>query len=295
MCVYSIKDLEQLSGIKAHTLRIWEQRFNIISPNRTDTNIRLYSDDDLKLVLNISLLKDNGYKISKIVKMSEEEMRTEAIKLTEKKLTYPEQIQALTLAMIEMDEQRFEKIMASNILQLGFEKTMINVVFPFFQRIGILWQTGSISPAHEHFVSHLVRQKLMVAIDGQYHMITDHSKKFLLFLPEEETHELTLLFSSYIIKVRKHHPIYLGPDSPLEAIKSIYDVHKPDYLLSIATSAPGLSQIQNYVNKLSELTPDATVLLSGFQIVGQELKRPSNVIFMNHFEDLISFVEDINN
>ena len=122
MCVYSIKDLEHLSGIKAHTLRIWEQRYNFINPKRTKTNIRYYDDQDLKLVLNISLLKDNGFKISKISKMSEEDMSREVMKITEKKLSYTEQIHALTISMVELNERRFEKIMATNILQLGFER-----------------------------------------------------------------------------------------------------------------------------------------------------------------------------
>jgi MerR family transcriptional regulator, light-induced transcriptional regulator len=293
MCVYSIKDLEQLSGIKAHTLRIWEQRYNFISPKRTDTNIRYYSDEDLKLVLNISLLKDNGYKISKILKMTDEQLRDEALKLTERKLAYPEQIQALTLSMIELDEARFEKIIATNILQSGFEHTMINIIFPFFHRIGILWQTGSITPVHEHFISNLVRQKLMVAIDGQFNTVSEHSKKFLLFLHENEMHELTLLFSAYAIKARKHNVIYLGQNLPLENLFSIYDAHKPDYILTIATTAPSQGQIQGYIDCLSEKFDQSIILVSGWQVVGQDLRQPHNVVFLNHFKDLLRLVDDL--
>jgi MerR family transcriptional regulator, light-induced transcriptional regulator len=149
MSNYSIRDLEQLSGIKAHTLRIWEQRYNIIAPKRTDTNIRLYDDQDLKLVLNISLLKEHGYKISEISKMSSEEMNNEVITISDKKLNYPDQIHALTISMIDLDEDRFEKIISTNILQFGFENTMINIIYPFLSRIGTLWVTGSIGPAQE--------------------------------------------------------------------------------------------------------------------------------------------------
>jgi MerR family transcriptional regulator, light-induced transcriptional regulator len=294
MCVYSIKDLEHLSGIKAHTLRIWEQRYNFIAPKRTDTNIRYYSGEDLKLVLNISLLKDNGYKISKILKMSDDELRSEALKLAENKLAYPEQIQALTLSMIELDEARFEKIMATNILQSGFERTMINVVFPFLHRIGILWQTGSITPLYEHFISHLIRQKIMVAIDGQHSAMNGHAKKFMLFLHEDEMHELTLLFSAYVIKVRKHHVIYLGQNLPLENLAAIYENHKPDYIVTVATSSPGQSLIQGYVDLLSEKFKPSTILMSGGQVVGQDLKQPANVRFMPRLDDLVQFVEELN-
>jgi MerR family transcriptional regulator, light-induced transcriptional regulator len=291
MCVYSIRDIEQLSGIKAHTLRIWEQRYNFISPKRTETNIRYYSDEDLKLVLNISLLKDNGYKISKIIKMSDEQLREEALKLTEQRLAYPEQIQALTLSMIELDEARFEKIIATNILQSGFEHTMINIVFPFFHRIGTLWQTGSITPVHEHFISHLVRQKLMVAIDGQFNTANERPKKFMLFLHEDEMHELTLLFSAYVIKSRKHHVLYLGQNLPLDDMLAIYETHKPEFVLTVVTTTPNQGQIQEYVNHLAEKLKYSTVLISGLQVVGHDLSQPENVVLLNRFNDLVQFVE----
>ena len=221
MSTYSIKDLELLSGIKAHTLRIWEQRYQFILPKRTDTNIRYYDDDDLKLVLNIALLKDNGYKISKIAKMEGAKMREEVLRLTDKNLRYPDQINALTFAMIDLDEDRFEKIMASNILKLGFESTMINVIYPFLSKIGVLWQTGAINPAQEHFISNLIRQKLIVAIDGQFVNIHENSSKYLLYLPAGKLHELTLLFICYLIKARHQKVVYFGQSLPFEDLKSI--------------------------------------------------------------------------
>lgn len=207
MSVYSIRDLEQLSGIKAHTLRIWEQRYNIVSPKRTDSNIRYYDDVDLKLILNISLLKDHGFKISHIAEMSEAEMKGEIIKITSKSNSSSEQVQALTLAMIELDEERFDKIISTNVLQLGFERTMMQIIYPFLVRVGVLWQTGAIHPAQEHFISNLIRQKLIVAIDGQVVKHNPNAKKFLLFLPEGELHELSLLFANYLVKSRNHKVI----------------------------------------------------------------------------------------
>ncbi|MEX0883706.1 MAG: MerR family transcriptional regulator, partial [Cyclobacteriaceae bacterium] len=202
MKYYSIKDLEQLSGIKAHTLRIWEQRYKILKPKRTETNIRYYDDDDLKLILNVALLNDNGFKISKIAKLNMEDIKSEILKLTERSFKFDDQIHALIIAMVELDEERFEKIISTNILKIGFELTMINIIYPFLSKIGILWQTGSIHPGQEHFISNLVRQKLIVAIDGQ--MYTGGGKKFLLFLPEGELHEISLLFSSYLLKSNGH-------------------------------------------------------------------------------------------
>ncbi|RRB03903.1 MerR family transcriptional regulator [Larkinella rosea] len=287
MSNYSIKDLEQLSGIKAHTLRIWEQRYNIISPKRTDTNIRTYDDLDLKLVLNISLLKDHGFKISEISKMSMVEMTREVVTISDRKLNYPDQIHALTLSMIDLDEDRFEKIISTNILQFGFEKTMIYIIYPFLSRIGTLWVTGSIGPAQEHFMSNLIRQKIIVAIDGQVHKQRPTGKKYLLFLPEGELHEIGLLFASYMIRARQNRVIYLGQSLPLNELEFAYRQHKPDYLFASITSSPSNHEVQPYVDRLASLFPEAQLLLTGYQVVGQDIRTPSNTLIINTTEDLI--------
>lgn len=294
MSTYSIKDLEQLSGIKAHTLRIWEQRYQFILPKRTETNIRYYDDKDLKLVLNIALLKDNGYKISKIAGMDEDDMNHEVLRLTEKNLRYPDQIHALTLAMIDLDEDRFEKIMATNILKLGFESTMINVIYPFLSKIGVLWQTGAINPSQEHFISNLIRQKLIVAIDGQFVSNSDSQHKYLLYLPEGELHELTLLFLCYIIKARRNKVVYFGQNLPFDDLKSIHHVHKPDYILTIITTSPHAGEVKNYVNKLSSTFPESEILLSGYQVIGQRIKSKDNVKVFTRIDHIIQFVEEMN-
>lgn len=294
MSSYSIKDLEQLSGIKAHTLRIWEQRYDFIKPKRTDTNIRYYDDSDLKLILNVSLLKENGHKISKISQMQYNDMQNEVIKLTEKKLSYPEQIHSLTLAMIDHDEERFEKIMSTIILQLGFQMTMIKVIYPFLIKIGILWQTGAITPSQEHFISNLIRQKIIVAIDGLFVPATEYKKKYLLFLPEEEMHELSLLFSSYIIKSRKNKVIYIGQSTPFDDVIKIYNQLKPDYLLTVLTTHPQPCEVQPYLNKLSQTFHNSKILVSGRQLLGEELETGKNMILLNKLEDLVDFVEENN-
>ncbi|GAB3910965.1 MerR family transcriptional regulator [Larkinella knui] len=287
MSNYSIKDLEQLSGIKAHTLRIWEQRYNIISPKRTDTNIRTYDDLDLKLVLNISLLKDHGFKISEISKMSLGEMTNEVITISDRKLNYPDQIHALTISMIDLDEDRFEKIISTNILQFGFENTMIYIIYPFLSRIGTLWVTGSIGPAQEHFMSNLIRQKIIVAIDGQVSKQSSTAKKYLLFLPEGELHEIGLLFANYIIRARNNKVIYLGQSLPLSELEFAYNLHKPDYIFASITSSPSNHEVQPYVEKLAGRFPDTQLLFTGYQVVGQDIQTPSNALIINNISDLI--------
>ncbi|GAB3247405.1 MerR family transcriptional regulator [Larkinella harenae] len=287
MSNYSIRDLEQLSGIKAHTLRIWEQRYNIISPKRTDTNIRTYDDVDLKLVLNISLLKEHGFKISEISKMSLGEMSQEVITISDRQLNYPDQIHALTLAMVDLDEERFDKVISTNILQFGFESTMIHIIYPFLGRIGTLWVTGSIGPAQEHFMSSLIRQKIIVAIDGQVSKQRSTAKKYLLFLPEGELHEIGLLFANYVIRARQNKVIYLGQNLPLSELEFACEVHKPDYLFTTITSSPSNHEVQPYVNHLATRFPDTQLLLTGYQVVGQDIETPDSVTIINNTDDLI--------
>jgi MerR family transcriptional regulator, light-induced transcriptional regulator len=292
MSTYSIKDLEQLSGIKAHTLRIWEQRYDILSPDRTDTNIRTYDDNDLKLVLNIALLKDHGYKISEISKMPPEELAKEVLLISDKQLNYPDQIHALTISMLDLDEERFEKIVSTNTLQFGFENMMINIIYPFLSRIGTLWITGSIGPAQEHFISNLIRQKLIVAIDGQLPSLRNGAKKYLLYLPEGEMHEISLLFANYIIRSRQNKVIYLGQSLPFSELGFAHGMHKPDYIFSVITSVPGQNEIQRYVYKLAKEFPDSKILLTGYQVVGQDIDCPDNVEIITQIKYLMDIASE---
>jgi DNA-binding transcriptional MerR regulator len=288
MSTYSIRDLEQLSGIKAHTLRIWEQRYAILAPERTDTNIRTYDDEALKLVLNISLLKDHGYKISEISKLSPDEMSREVIRISDRHLNYPDQIQALTIAMLDLNEERFEKIVNANSFQFGFENTMIHIVYPFLNRIGTLWVTGSVGPAQEHFITNLIRQKIIVAIDGQVRNYRPASKKYMLFLPEGEFHEISLLFANFLIRTRANQTIYLGQSLPFNELAFAYKLHQPDYIFTVLTSVPANHEVQPFVNRLANTFPNAQMLLTGYQVVGQDIDTPENVTIINQINELIT-------
>lgn len=291
MSNYSIRDLEQLSGIKAHTLRIWEQRYNIINPKRTDTNIRTYDDKDLKLVLNIALLKDHDYKISEIAKLSIEELSKKVLTISEQQLSYPDQIHALTIAMIDIDEDRFEKIMATNILQFGFENTMINIIYPFLSRIGILWVTGSIGAGQEHFITNLIRQKIIVAIDGQVVRLHADSKKYVLFTPEGELHEIPLLFANYILRARNNKVVYLGQSLPFTELQFVCELHQPDYIFSVITSTPGQDEVQQFVNHLGESFPTIKIILTGYQVIAQGIELPPNAEIIVNANRLMAIAE----
>ncbi|WP_286756390.1 MerR family transcriptional regulator [Roseivirga sp. UBA838] len=292
MANYSIKDLEHLSGIKAHTLRIWEQRYGLINPKRTDTNIRFYDQDDLKLILNVSLLKDNGFKISKIAQMSKEEMHETVLEIADKATSFADQIYGLTLAMIDLDEQRFEKIISSNTLKIGFERTMLNIIYPFLTKIGIMWITDSINPAQEHFISNLIRQKVIVAIDGQYETFDEEAKKYMLFLPEGELHELSLLFANYLIRARGNRVVYLGQNMPFQDLQVAFNAYKPDYLLTIMTTKDRNISTEEYLANLADNFSDTPILVAGSQVIGQDLELKENIVQIANPNHLLEFIEE---
>ena len=290
MAAYSIKELEHLSGIKAHTIRIWEQRYGILNPKRTETNIRYYDDSDLKTILNISVLNENGYKISKIAQMSRPELAKEVQKLMQLRVPDSQQLNALLLAMIEMDEERFDRLLTTIIIQKGLEQTMLDVICPLLVKIGILWQTGTISPAQEHFVSNIIRQKLFVAIDGQVPVNRASSDRFLLFLPEGEMHEIGLLFTNYVLRKRGNHVLYLGQHQPVSDLQATVQNYQPHYICTAFTIIPEREQIQHYIQYLAELAPGVMIFVSGQQVQNYHLTFPANVIHVTtlpHFIELI--------
>jgi MerR family transcriptional regulator, light-induced transcriptional regulator len=272
---YSIRDLERLTGVKAHTIRIWEQRYQLLHPERSDTNIRNYCDHNLKKLISIAILNKNGFRISKIAGMSDEEIASELMLTIE--ADNDSRIDNLVLAMIEMNEQRFEKILNHSILQQGLEESLIHVVYPFFRKVGLLWLTGSIIPAQEHFISNLIRQKIIVAIDGLDNQPKTDAPGFLLFLPEWEMHEIGLLFYTYLIKKRGFPVIYLGQVVPFEDVKAVYQLKKPSYLLSIFTTGEFSEQIQLYINKLGESFESSRVFINGLQMHEGSFNLPPNI------------------
>lgn len=225
--------------------------------------------------------------------MSREEIGEKVVGISDSNLEFPNQVNALVIAMVNLDEVRFEKIISTNTLQFGFEKTMMNIVYPFLSRVGILWQTGSINPAHEHFITNLIRQKLVVAIDGQLSPQNPQAQKYVLYLPEGELHELSLLFAAYVIKSRHNRAIYLGQSLPLKDIELIGEVYNPDYVMTIITSYPTKDEIIAYVREMKKKCPGAKVLLSGYQAlqIKPELVALGDVIVLEQIQEIIDFVD----
>ena len=260
---FSIKELESLTGIKAHTIRIWEQRYQFLRPSRTDTNIRRYNNEELKTLLTVSLLNKYGYKISKIDEMLPSQ-RTEAVL----NLPQPEAIDEHTIheligCMIDLKSNEFERILGEQIALHGIEKTITGIVFLFLERVGILWQSGRLRPVQEHIVSAIIRQKIGYAIDG-LPAVSSASPLFILYLPEGEHHELGLLYVYYLLRKKGLATIYLGADVPFQDIQYILKVKQPQYLYLHLTSLPGQPKLRRYLQQLEEHAQSTSILISGY-------------------------------
>jgi MerR family transcriptional regulator, light-induced transcriptional regulator len=292
MIRYSIKELEKITGIKAHTIRIWEKRYGIVEPSRTATNIRYYSDNDLRHLMNVAILNKYGYKISNIQSMSSDEITNCVVDLTHQVIDNDHQVDNLVMSMLEIDEQRFEKIISSSIIKHGFEYTFENLLYKFLERIGIMWQTGAVIPAQEHFISQLIRQKLILAIDGQHELLNNY-KTFLLFLPEKEYHELALLYLQLLIRKAGHKVIYLGQNVPFRDLKNVFDIHKIDFMLTSLASKLTEENLAELILELELLYSDKQILIGGNILFETAFDLPANFTSFRTIKDFTDFLEKV--
>ena len=288
MTSFTIKDLENLSGIKAHTIRIWEQRYSFLKPQRTDTNIRYYSNDELKTILNIALLNKYGFKISHIDKMNQDEINLKLQSLTDSTAQQERIINNLIASMVDMDMERFEEIVDQQIALKGVERVIQNTLFPFLERIGILWQTDHINPAQEHLVTNIIRQKIIVGIET-VRPHTTINKTFLLFLPETEYHEIGLLYLYFILKSKGFQVVYLGSNVPHKDVAYIARLKKPDFMFSHVTGAGPSGRLEKYFFHLREQTAGIPYLVSG-QVIYQHIKFPVDVQIKRSLAEVMEFI-----
>jgi len=291
MAEYKISDLETLTGIKAHTIRIWEKRYGLISPNRTETKIRKYSDSELVQLLNVALLNKHGYKISKIANMNSIDIGEHVQKL-ESDQNEDVSMERLILSMVEIDEALFSKTLKLLIDKKGLEKTFTETIIDFLDRIGIMWQVGSITPAQEHFISNLIRQKVVSAIDDLSGEKTTN-QSVLLYLPEHEWHELSLLFYQFVLRKRGIKTYYLGQSVPYDSIVSCYEQLKPDLIVTSWLTSVDPNFMVQYFKNIKKDLKNPKILVGGYQMnKNRELVR-GLVSEIRTIEDLIKGISHL--
>ncbi|MBK6835774.1 MAG: MerR family transcriptional regulator [Bacteroidetes bacterium] len=252
---YQINDLERLTGIKAHTIRIWEKRYNLIEPHRTATNIRYYDDSQLKKILNVSTLLESGYKISKVAVLNDDEMNKKVQAVQENSsedVANNAYVSDLIISMLAYDEAGFEKIFSAVVLRYGLYDAMLNVIYPFLAKTGILWVSNKAMPSQEHFASSLIRRKLQAAIDGLA-APSKPEKIFLLYLPDDEWHELSLVFSDYLIRKSGYKTIYLGQNVPAKNLDELVKKIKPTHALTFNISRKKPTDVQNHIAAIKSI------------------------------------------
>ena len=268
---FSIRDLENLSGIKAHTIRIWEKRYGLLSPERTSTNIRTYSLASLQKLLNITLLYKNGYKISKIAKIPEIDIPVVVREIVAKNSTKNHAINAFKLSMINFDPSLFQNTYNNLLSEKSFRDIFWEYFIPLLSELGLLWQTDTISPAHEHFITNLIKQKIYTSTEKlQLIEPTQHDKIFVLFLPENEIHEIGLLFINYEILLRGYKTIYLGQTMPLESLVDLQAYYNNIHYLSYFTVAPNKDRLGKYIDDFTKIISQKN---SNLWILGRQIQH----------------------
>lgn len=264
MAEYKIKELEVLTGIKAHTIRIWEKRYGIIEPERTETKIRTYSDQELTLLLNVALLNKSGVKISHIAKLSPKQIGEKVLEI-ESNSEASMAIDKFILSLVEMDESLFQQTLEGLTQEFGLEIVFRDYLIPFLERIGVMWQVGSINPAQEHFMSVLIRQKIIAEID-RLGIPKKEGKTIMLYLPEHEQHEISLLFYQYFLRLKGNHTVYLGQSVPYDSLIDCIERIKPDALLTSWITCTDSTFMIHYFKNLQKDGKNITVYASGTQI-----------------------------
>ncbi len=261
---YTIKEVEELTGIKAHTLRIWEKRYHILPCTRSDTKIRYYTDAGLKRLINIAMLLEKGSKISRVSCMSEEEMHEAILRVADFKCDENSCVDRLTTTMLEMDEVKFTVLINDAIAHAGFLNTVTKIIYPFLNKIGVMWQTGALHPAQEHFISHLIRQKLMAETD-KLPPVTNEKGIFVLFLPAGELHDIGLLFYNYYLRLNHYKVIYLGAGVPIEDLKILLKQQRADYMLTYFITCRPKKEMQDYLFEVENHFHGNTIYAAGLQ------------------------------
>jgi DNA-binding transcriptional MerR regulator len=292
MDVFTIKDLENLTGIKAHTIRMWEQRYSFLKPIRSNSNIRCYNSNELRTILNISLLNRYGYKISHISRMPEGEINEKILLLPQVEALHERLINELMQCMLELDMEVFEFKLDKFIRINGIEKCIVRIIFPFLERIGILWLTNHINPAQEHLVSNIIRSKIIAGTEGikNKNRPDKHFRKILLFLPEGEYHELGLLFIYYLLKKEGFTVLYVGANIPVKYMARIAKRKEPVILYTHLTSVVQNFNTENFLLNIQEELNDCQFVISGKSIQSYKKKLPPNIHFRNSIADVVECI-----
>ena len=284
---YSIKDLEVLSGVKAHTIRIWEKRYGLLSPRRTATNIRFYTDDDLRKIINVSLLIRNGHKISRIADWDSSTLQKSVMQLDQNALDNHECADQMISAIINFDLRTFDRLVSEYIDKHGLEEAYQKVFSKFLEKLGVYWHAGAIYPAQEHFVFNFLRQKIISEIN-KLGIANENSRTILFFLPEKEMHEMSLLFYSYLARKKNLNVIYLGALVPWEDIVKISSSIHLDQVFTAFVNPCPVEELRDYLSRLKLIFKGKEIFITGLQIQNITEKDLQGFQVIQNYQDFLN-------
>ncbi len=291
---FTISELEQFSGIKSHTIRVWERRYNALRPMRSAGNTRYYDNSQLRRLLNLACLVEEDGKISELAGLPDKKLdEIMQSRLTEKQANQAELhlVMQLIAAGTSYDEPYFEKLLSNAILRLGLKQAYTRVLYPLLERIGLMWAANTLPPAAEHFMSNLIRQKLFAAMDI-LPPVKEDAHSWLLFLPEDEFHEIGLLFSCYVIRQAGHRVYYIGPNTPLETLEGAIKAIRPDHLLMFMVRHNNPEVSAEFLSGVQGLAKGKTICISGNEPLINRMKLKQNVKWLKHLNDLEKELND---
>lgn len=273
---------------------MWEKRYNILVPQRTETNIRYYTEEDLRHALNISLLYRKGMKISKLARLNKDEVRTRVAEITEVDDAFEKSLDTLSISMLELDQYKFDQILNKNIKQNGFEETMETVIYPLLEKINLMWVAGSINEVHETFVLNIIKHKLIVQIDNLPTRKKNKKGSFILYIPPEESQSLSLLYMYYILKRDGFSVFYLGEDVSVNRLIHACELLEPEYVFTIINDAFTETPLQPYIDKICDKI-SSTMLVSGYQALNQSVVAKESCKILPGLGDVVEFTNSIKN
>lgn len=295
MSTYSISDLEKLSGIKAHTIRIWEQRYKLLTPLRSDSNIRYYNDEQVRHLLNVSTLIKLGIKISHISQLTDSEinelLEQSILQAKDEDSKISVYIHKLMAAGIDYNEHEFDKVFKQAVKKYGLVACYQKIIYPMLIKIGLLWGKSEIIPAQEHFITNLLKQKLNHAIE-QLPPPESTAETWLLFLPEEEDHELGLLLSNFLLRASNRRVVYLGQRVPYYNLKAVIDDIQPECLQYFIVRHHSTEWLQTLLNNIKKDFPGIKKYICGAEYVSENIKLPKDHVWIS---DIGSFIQVLKN
>lgn len=287
---YSIAELEQFSGVKANTIRIWERRYSLLDPHRTETNIRYYDDEHLRTIINTVSLMRHGHKISKISKYTDEDIARELEAIFENSIPTDDHfevyVNTLLVAALEFNEINFDKSFSNAILRYGLHQTYIKIIYPLLGRVGMMWGKNEMNPAQEHFISNLCKQKLFSALDG-LPAAPDSAPLWVLFLPQDEDHEIGLLFANYVLRSQGVRVVYLGQNVPQPSLEAAVEQLQAKNILFFIVQTKPNEVLQTYLDSIATKFADINIMVAGNSWVFDNVTLPEKIIKLDNIDALL--------